>query len=726
MLNLFGRWYEGRPAAILLGRARRDLDKVMSLIGWVKSITAPNMLHLVWRQVCIVAFGVCVSLLAHRESQAQERELDVPRSSIDAVLVIDASGSMLVTDPLGLRYEGAKLLLQFLGKNDRLGVVAFSDNAKVVSGLQPFSAEQTDQLISSIRNIKTEGRYTDLLEAIKEGSNLLESKPREDAQRVLILLSDGKMEPEPSRGTAMARTQELVNDVLPELKAKEIKIHTLALSPQADRELLGEISNATDGLNWYTKEPADLQKSFADLFLAVKRPQVVQLTSKGFRIDDDVEEATFYVNHEEGATLTLVTPKNNEISAADPPEWVTWFSGKTFDVITLREPEPGDWQIQGVTTSDGFAAVLTNLKLVTNWPAIVRAEDKVLVQARLYESEKPVALPEMSGVIKYAFQIAPTDKISEPIIRDLLNDEGQNGDRVARDGIFSSVVTINDPGEYRLTLIARAPTFQRSQQMPFKVRPRLVALRIEDPEELEAHHDSESEHGKEEPHEENAAEADDRKKIAVHKGSGRSVFKVELSAEVSSFRMVDVKLMAKAGDRKRYELPLRRSPSNPLEYEFLAGALPEDGRYLLQAFLKAETKKRQEVEAESKKIIFERALLKNEPEVPVSVVIRDKEEEAPKPEGFPIIPMGIVTAINALIAFLGIAVVKKMAPREISSVARYVPPRELTEAIAALKEVAGRTEVDFNDPFFESIQQEEEAIEGAAPEAESATAAEGA
>jgi uncharacterized protein (TIGR03503 family) len=658
----------------------------------------------------VVTFGTRPTVV-----QAQERELNTPGSSIDAVLLIDASGSMLVTDPLRLRYEGAKLLLQFLGKGDRVGVVAFSENATVVSGLQDFSSDQAGELVSTIQGIKTEGRHTDLLEAVQAGANLLESNAREDAQRLLILLSDGKMEPDPSRGTAMVRTQELVNDILPELKAKEIKIHTLAFSPQADRELLAEISNSTDGLNWFTKEAADLQKSFADLFLAIKRPQVVQLTSKGFRIDDDVEEATFYVNHDEGATLTLLTPRNNEISAADAPEWVTWFSGKTFDVITLREPEPGDWQIHGVTTNDGFAAVLTNLKLVTDWPSIIRAEDKILVQARLYESEKPVALPEMSGVIKYAFQIAPTDKISEPIIRDFLNDEGQSGDRVARDGIFSSVVSIADPGEYRLTIVARAPTFQRSQQMPFRVRPRLVTLKIVDPHELEKHEDPGAEHTKEEAKEENSTEEEDKKKIPIQKGSGKSVFKVELSAEVSSFRMVDVKLVAKAGDRKRYELPLRRSPSNPLEYEFLAGALPEDGKYLLQAVLKAETKKRQEIEAESKKIIFERSLLKSEPEMPVSVVIRDKEEEVPKPKGFPIIPIAIVTVINAACAFVGLKFLKKIAPRPVSNVARYTPPRELNDVISALTEAASRVEVDFDDPFFEAIKQEEAGAAAAQP-----------
>jgi Mg-chelatase subunit ChlD len=222
----------------------------MSLIGWVKNIATIGVLKGAGARARMAACGIAFSFLTvvadQWPCQAEERGLEAPRSAVDAVLLIDTSGSMLVTDPLRLRYEGAKLLLQFLGKNDRIGVVAFSDTATVVSDLQPYAAERSDQLVSAIQGIKTEGRYTDLLEAVKAGSNLLESSSREDAQRVLILLSDGKMEPEVSRGTAMARTQELVNDVLPDLKAREIKIHTLAFSSQADRELLGEIAGATD------------------------------------------------------------------------------------------------------------------------------------------------------------------------------------------------------------------------------------------------------------------------------------------------------------------------------------------------------------------------------------------------------------------------------------------------------------------------------------------------
>ena len=50
----------------------------------------------------------------HKNDKSKLRELPAQRSALDAVLLIDASGSMNLTDPMRLRYQGAKLLLQFL------------------------------------------------------------------------------------------------------------------------------------------------------------------------------------------------------------------------------------------------------------------------------------------------------------------------------------------------------------------------------------------------------------------------------------------------------------------------------------------------------------------------------------------------------------------------------------------------------------------------------------
>jgi len=501
---------------------------------------------------------------------------------VDAVLLLDASGSMLKTDTQMLRYDGAKLFLQFLGKDDRLAIVSFADKAKVVSDLKEFSKEPREGVVQTIQSIKPEGQYSDLLEGIRAAGKILEASPRNDADRIIVLLSDGKMEPNPQNGAASARTLELVNIVLPDLKAKEIKVHSLAFSDQADKMLLSEISAVTDGLSFYTSTSDDVHKSFANLFLAVKRPQVLQMRSKSFTLDEDVDEATFYITRDEGSKLTLVSPKNEEMTAEKKPDWGTWFAGKNFDVITMREPDIGEWQVQGGVSTEGFATVLTDVRLVTDWPVVVRVGEKSVVQARLYDGSKPISLPQMSGVIHYAFQVVPTDRVAAPVAKDFLNDEGRDGDRVAGDGIFSRFCTISEPGEYKLSIVARGPTFERSQQVPFRVRPPLLTLEMipGGGQASHEHHDAaahdeatESSHGD--------AKGDSPK---VVQGDQNIVFRAELSKEALGLRSLEVSVEALSRDRRKTVIPLKRSSGDEgAFYEGTAEELSQIGIYSITA-----------------------------------------------------------------------------------------------------------------------------------------------
>jgi hypothetical protein len=73
--------------------------------------------------VCVVMFG------------ASKPNVYAQSDNIDIVVVIDNSGSMHSkngSDPSGLRYEATKMLINLVTENDRIGIVHFSDNARVV------------------------------------------------------------------------------------------------------------------------------------------------------------------------------------------------------------------------------------------------------------------------------------------------------------------------------------------------------------------------------------------------------------------------------------------------------------------------------------------------------------------------------------------------------------------------------------------------------------------
>jgi Mg-chelatase subunit ChlD len=631
-----------------------------------------------------------------------------PRAALDVVLMFDASGSMIKTDPRELRYEGAKLLTSFLSEGDRLGVVQFAGNARIVQELEPVTPTTTEQISRSIRSIKTEGIFTDMTEGIKVSAAMLERSSRAGAQRVVVLLSDGKVEPDPTVGPAFARTLQLVQEMLPELKAKEIRVFTLALSEQADRGLLGEIAAATEGLTWYTQTAEEMHKSFAELFLALKRPQVVPQTGRGFSIDAEVDEATFYINHAPGAVLSLLSPKDESMTAGKHPDHVTWFSGQNFDVITVKEPELGNWGVGGTTAEDGFATVLTNLQLLTDWPLVVRAGDEPLVQARLYEETKPVSLPEMSGVIKFGFQIIATDKISKPVVQDSLTDDGSRGDVVALDGIFSSRTGSLEAGAYKLTVVAKGPTFQRSQQIPFTVRPRLVTVSVKNPggafgEEFSQPGEA-VEQAAQQPQAGNARRVEIR-----HQGSEDSEFTVTVSKEVVALKSYQVSLVALSEERQLIEIPLKRVSPAGREYLATAEKLPTAGRYRVKAVLKGSDKKGEQMEAESSVVdlIFKPRSSHVVPTVvSKSAESHEHDEEQHRLSGhqLPIIPLVVVSVVN-LLGFLLVHRLLKRQKRSGASVGqRYLPPAQMLESLETLESRASSTTVQPDDPIFKLLE----------------------
>ena len=630
---------------------------------------------------------------------ADQRELANQRSAVDVVLVFDSSGSMLKTDPQNLRFEGAKLLLSFLSDTDRISVVQFSDSAKIVRELQQYSKTIAPQLVEQIQTLAPEGQYSDLSEGIKLAKAVLDASHRPEAQKLMVLLSDGKMEPDPKISPAFARTLELVHDILPDLKAKETKVFTVAFSEFADRPLLSEIAAATDGLTWYTATAEDLHRSFAELFLAVKRPQVVAQTGRGFKIDDDVDEATFYINRDPSNTLSLISPKGEFLTLEKHPDWATWFSGQNFDVITLREPDPGDWKVTGTEHSDGFATVLTDLKVLTDWPLVVRAGDSPLVQARLYEESKPVSLPEMSDVLKFGVQIVRTDQVATPMLQEALRDDGKGGDKIALDGIFSAPVKLDQIGEYKLTIVAKSPTFVKSQQIPFSVRPRLVALELEAAEHGDDLHDHEAvdptaEHG--------GAEHE-----ATTVANEHTKLRVRLSKETISYKETDLVVEIVSSDRRRIRIPIKREGGSALEHSTALESVKQDGEYTATAVLKGVTKKGEEVEASSVPLRFSfRRDVEQEP-TPEVIVDKPKEEKREGPAKLPIVPVGVVLALGFVAAAALVARTKKQAKKSAPTVQKYVPHKQLIDAISSLEEKVSSSSVEINDPIFGLLDKQD-------------------
>lgn len=640
---------------------------------------------------------------------------------VDVVLLFDTSGSMLKTDPMQLRFQGAKQITKFLGKGDRFGIIGFSDKAEIVRPLKYYSPEAGQEFERELAHLSTVGQYTDIFEGVIAADQLLDSNYRAGVEKAIVLISDGKMEPSPSKGMAFARTLALVNDNLPVLKSKQTRIYTIALSEHADRPLLREIAGSTDGAAFYAASPSELERAFEMLFEAMVPSHSPAAITRKFYVEDSAEEATFYVSHMPGIRISLVSPRGEHLSAAQKPEYVSWFTGEKFDLISVNEPESGDWEVQGIEPADSFVTLLSDLKFAIDWPVAARVDETELLQARLYEGDKPIVLPHISGVLKFAFQVTPTDRVSAPVIEGILNDEGLNGDKVAQDGVFSTSIKLTEEGDYRLGVTAKGPTFERAKQLPFKVKPKLIMLQtvLQSGE----HELVESEEGKDQEGEvAHGSAAGDEGLI----GDETVVFRALVSKEVTHFKDVSVSLIARSSDKKRFEIPLKHSVQDPYVYEVSADVLPRDGRYTVYAQIKALEKPRLPVRSETQQIVFTRKMAHgHEAETPVKVVVR--EPEAPeKAREFPWVPVLLISAVNIVLGLAAYLFLWKKPSVRSAPTPKYIPQKALLDAISQLEKRVSKADVGIDDPIFKQAEAEDDnqLVAAAAQEAPEAPSSE--
>ncbi|MGI6680108.1 MAG: vWA domain-containing protein [Bdellovibrionota bacterium] len=291
--------------------------------------------------------------------------LPLENSNLNVVLLLDTSGSMNVTDPKRLRDEGVRLFLQFLKEGDKVSIVEFSEKTKVLLEPTFFNKEGLDALSLGLSKVENLGLYTDLYNAIKQAKKVLndESKNlenKEEYQNVIVLFSDGKMEPNEKVISKEEALEKLENEVILELEKNNIKLYTLSFSDKSDRELLKSLAEKTGALSWYTPSAEKIHESFSKIFLAVQKPQILPISDKGLRIDGQIDEATFYLNVRENKNIVIISPSGRKIVKGRSEEGVRWFSGNKFEMITVEKPEAGLWNFLGSISKDDFATVGAN------------------------------------------------------------------------------------------------------------------------------------------------------------------------------------------------------------------------------------------------------------------------------------------------------------------------------------------------------------------------------
>jgi tight adherence protein B len=159
--------------------------------------------------------------------------LEATGRQVAVMLVVDTSFSMRAGDNIRHARDAADQLVEELPPGTKVGVVAFSDQPRIVQGL----TADRGRVRSAIASLQANGE-TALRDAVVQASRLL---GREPGQRNLVLLSDGA---DTSSGANLDQTVAAV-------KRAKVAIYTLGLTAPAgeeqDPQALKNLTNRAGG-----------------------------------------------------------------------------------------------------------------------------------------------------------------------------------------------------------------------------------------------------------------------------------------------------------------------------------------------------------------------------------------------------------------------------------------------------------------------------------------------
>ncbi|MEW8259353.1 MAG: vWA domain-containing protein, partial [Candidatus Thiodiazotropha taylori] len=418
-----------------------------------------------------IAKRVLIATLALAVISAPAAVAKTSADKADARILIDVSGSMKKNDPKNLRRPALRLLVGLLSSETRAGVWTFGQYVNMQIPLGQVDKAWKQKARKSSKSIGSPGQFTNIEDALKRSTEDW-SGPPGPYRRSVILLTDGMVDISKDKKKNAASKQRILKQILPRLKQHQVTVHTIALSKNADHELMQELAGQTGG--WYEQtETADqLQKVFLRIFEKVGKPDSVPLKDNKFTIDPSITEATLLIFHKPGAKPTeVLTPEGQSFNADNAPANVSWHRDEGYDMLTISDPKSGEWRIRAEADPDNRVMVVTDLKMVTtDLPNRIIHGSSLDYQVSFTDHGKTISKQEFLQKVNIAASRSDILGDSEPRP---LADDGRVPDAKAGDGYFTMSFggeALNS-GVGELIINARGATFNRERRTTYQVVP---------------------------------------------------------------------------------------------------------------------------------------------------------------------------------------------------------------------------------------------------------------
>lgn len=237
------------------------------------TVTLPPTMH--WRaqtpdQFVITSMDPSVTLeIVRVEPIEQKKRVKQSAQTVYGALLVDQSGSTRLTDPVNLRIQAIKQLVQSVPQA-HFGLFVFGESVEAVPGSQrvAFRAprEMLQQAIDELP--RTVGGSTPLFAGLRNTIQTLVQEAPPKASKVVLCFTDG-----------IAEDSHLQSQVLQEAQRHSVQIYFVALGAGTDWSLYRQLAQATGGQLFPVDEPRRLTDAFAQL-----AGRVVELSQTRYRL----------------------------------------------------------------------------------------------------------------------------------------------------------------------------------------------------------------------------------------------------------------------------------------------------------------------------------------------------------------------------------------------------------------------------------------------------------
>ncbi|MCK8045208.1 TIGR03503 family protein [Shewanella sp. 1CM18E] len=212
-----------------------------------------------------------------------------------------------------------------------------------------------------------------------------------------------------------------------------------------------------------------------------------------FRIDHMVESVTLLIHREYGSAPVIIVRPDGSKWYVDrhPDDKVTWMEGLTGDMITIKQPMAGPWQLIGQVVEGSVIDKITTLSIeVEPIPKPLFQGERLKLTAQLLGDEQKVRLPGldfmMNWTARFISENNPTDEnyAAGTFIVGAYSDNGESLDERPDDGIFTSDLDLDQPwGDYRLQIQAKNAVLDREYNDSFRLLPQPITVELLTPDD---------------------------------------------------------------------------------------------------------------------------------------------------------------------------------------------------------------------------------------------------